>query len=207
MKKITDIKPQVKNPTRCNIYLDNVFYCGLELETIMKNRLKIGTEIAEERLNEIQTESESLRALDKALNFISLSKKTKKEVEDYLRKKGYLDGTIETVISKMSTYKFINDEEYAKDYVKSYSKRKGNKLLAMELKRKGVGDSEISEAIEERSDESEGANAVAEKYLRGKEKTKENAVKCYRYLLGKGFSYDVAKEASFKFIGGEEDYD
>ena len=55
MKKITDIKPQVKNPTRCNIYLDNAFYCGLELETIMKNRLKIGTEIAEERLNEIQT--------------------------------------------------------------------------------------------------------------------------------------------------------
>ena len=75
MKKITDIKPQVKNPTRCNIYLDNAFYCGLELETIMKNRLKIGTEIAEERLNEIQTESESLRALDKALNFISLSRR------------------------------------------------------------------------------------------------------------------------------------
>ena len=207
MKKITDIKPQVKNPTRCNIYLDNAFYCGLELETIMKNRLKIGTEIAEERLNEIQTESESLRALDKALNFISLSKKTKKEVEDYLKKKGYLGGTIETVISKMSAYKFINDEEYAKDYVKSYSKKKGNRLLAAELKRKGVSDSEISEAIEERSDESEGANAVAEKYLRGKERTKENAVKCYRYLLGKGFSYDVAIEAAFKFIGGEEDYD
>lgn len=207
MKKITDIKPQVKNPTRCNIYLDNVFYCGLELETIMKSRLKIGTEITEERLNEIQTESESLRALDKALNFISLSKKTKKEVEDYLKKKGYLGGTIETVISKMSAYKFINDEEYAKDYVKSYSKKKGNRLLAMELKRKGVGDGEISEAIEERSDESEGANTVAEKYLRGKERTKENAVKCYRYLLGKGFSYDVSKEAAFKFIGGEEDYD
>ena len=207
MKKITDIKPQVKNPTRCNIYLDNSFYCGLELETIMKNRLKIGTEIAEERLNEIQTESESLRALDKALNFISLSKKTKKEVEDYLKKKGYLGGTIETVISKMSAYKFINDEEYAKDYVKSYSKKKGNRLLAAELKRKGVSDSEISEAIEERSDESEGANAVAEKYLRGKERTKENAVKCYRYLLGKGFSYDVAKEEAFKLTGGEEDYD
>ena len=195
MKKITDIKPQVKNPTRCNIYLDNVFYCGLELETIMKNRLKIGTEIAEERLNEIQTESESLRALDKALNFISLSKKTKKEVEDYLKKKGYLGGTIETVISKMSAYKFINDEEYAKDYVKSYSKKKGNRLLAAELKRKGVSDSEISEAIEERSDESEGATAVAEKYLRGKERTKENAVKCYRYLLGKGFSYDAINSA------------
>lgn len=43
MNKITDIKPQVKTPTRCNIYLDNVFYCGLELETVMRYRLKIGT--------------------------------------------------------------------------------------------------------------------------------------------------------------------
>ena len=45
MKKITDIKPPVKNKTRCSIFLDNAYYCGLELETVMRNRLKIGTEI------------------------------------------------------------------------------------------------------------------------------------------------------------------
>ena len=88
MKKITDIKPQVKTPTRCNIYLDNAFYCGMELETIMRHRLKIGTEIDPEKLAEIQAESESIRALDKALNFISRSQKTKKQVKEYLEKKG-----------------------------------------------------------------------------------------------------------------------
>ena len=84
MKKITDIKPQVKTPTRCNVYLDNAFYCGLELETVMRHRLKIGDEISPGRLDEIQAESESLRALDKALGFISRSQKTKKQVADYL---------------------------------------------------------------------------------------------------------------------------
>ena len=110
MKKITDIKPQVKTPTRCNIYLDNAFYCGLELETVMRHRLKIGGEISPERLDEIQAESESLRALDKALGFISRSQKTKKQVADYLAKKGYTERTIEVVLDKMSAYKFVNDQ-------------------------------------------------------------------------------------------------
>ena len=100
MNKITDIKPQVKTPTRCNIYLDNAFYCGLELETVMRYRLKIGTEIEKEKLDEIQADSEKSRAFDKALNFISRSKKTEKQVRDYLTTKGYLDKTIDGVIEK-----------------------------------------------------------------------------------------------------------
>ena len=100
MKKITDIKTQVKTPTRCNIYLDNAFYCGMELETIMRHRLKIGTEIDPEKLAEIQAESESIRALDKALNFISRSQKTKKQVKEYLEKKGYLSSVIDVVLDK-----------------------------------------------------------------------------------------------------------
>ena len=78
MKTVTDIKPQVKKPTRCNVYLDNVFYCGLELETVMKYRLKIGMQIEPSELDEIQCDSERIKAMDKALSFVSVSKKTKK---------------------------------------------------------------------------------------------------------------------------------
>ena len=186
MKKITDIKPQLKTPTRCNIYLDNAFYCGMELETIMRHRLKIGTEIDPEKLAEIQAESESMRALDKALNFISRSQKTKKQVKEYLEKKGYLSSVIDVVLDKMSAYKFVNDQNYAKDYAKGASKDKGKRLIALELSKKGVSHS-------------------AEKYLRNKEKTKENALKCYKYLLSKGFSYDTAKSATDKIISYEDE--
>ena len=40
----------------------------------------------------------------------------------------------------------------------------------------------------------ENAKNIAIKHFRGKEKTKENLAKTYRYLIGKGFSYE---EASF----------
>lgn len=205
MKKITDIKPQVKTPTRCNIYLDNAFYCGMELETIMRHRLKIGAEIDPEKLAEIQAESESMRALDKALNFISRSQKTKKQVKEYLEKKGYLSSVIDVVLDKMSAYKFVNDQNYAKDYAKEASKDKGKRLIALELSKKGVSPSDMQEVLENIKDESAAAERVAEKYLRNKEKTKENALKCYKYLISKGFSYDTAKSATDKIISYEDE--
>ncbi len=207
MKTITDIKPQVKNPTRCNIYLDNSFYCGLELETVMRHRLKIGASVSPEDLDEIQAESETMRALDKALNFISRSQKTKKQVADYLESKGYLEKTIEAVLDKMSAYKFINDQNYAKDYAKSASKNKGKRLISLELKRKGVSDEDMGEALNDidGETETEAATKIAVKYLKSKEKTRENAVKCYKYLLSKGFDYDTAKAAADKIIKDEDD--
>ena len=36
---------------------------------------------------------------------------------------------------------------------------------------------------------------VLEKYLRSKEPTRENLSKAFRYLMSKGFDYDVAKRA------------
>jgi hypothetical protein len=55
---ITDITPQVKSASRCNIFLDGEFFCGMSLETVMKNRLKVGSRVDERTLERIQLESE-----------------------------------------------------------------------------------------------------------------------------------------------------
>ena len=170
----------------------------------MRHRLKIGDEISPGRLDEIQAESESLRALDKALGFISRSQKTKKQVADYLARKGYTEKTIEVVLDKMSAYKFVNDQNYSNEYFRQASKYKGKRLIYSELKRKGVSEEDMAEAMENVGDETESAARVAEKYLRSKEKTRENAVKCYRYLLSKGFDYETAKRATDGIIENED---
>ena len=204
MKKITDLKPQIKKPTRYNVYLDNVFYCGLELETIMKHRLKIGMDVDEDFLENIQLENERLKALDKALSFISLSKKTKKQVEDYLYGKGYAKKTVDEVISSMGGYGFIDDGDYASDYAKSLSSKKGKKLIAMELRKKGVSDKDMKDALENIGDQTDAAKEIAQKYLRNKTCDRQNVMKCYKYLLSKGFDYDVARSATENLFGDEE---
>ena len=53
----------------------------------------------------------------------------------------------------------------------------------------------LERALSEMEEDEGEARSVAEKYLRGKEKTKENIYKAYKYLISRGFSYDTAKAA------------
>ena len=195
MATITDIKPQVKDKLRCNIYLDGRFYCGIKLETVMKNRLKVGNEITEQELSRLQMESEKAVALDRAMTYLSRAPKTKREVARYLAQKGYLQGVIDFVLEKLSSYRFVDDEEYAKSYVKMAKNKKGARLIRAELLQKGADSEAVDRAMEGLGDQSESATAVAQKYLRGKEKCRENAAKAYRYLLSRGYDYDTAKSA------------
>ena len=129
MNEITEITPQIKDKRRCNVYIDGRFCCGLTLETAVKYRLKVGEVISPERLSEIQLESEKNVALDKALTHISASKKTEKQVRDFLSGKGYLPAVCDYVLEKMRGYGFVDDKDYAKDYVQFSASKKGGSII------------------------------------------------------------------------------
>ena len=207
MNEITQITPQVKDKRRCNIFIDGRFCCGLTLETAVKNRLKVGQIITEERLSQMQLESEKDTAFDKALTHLSASLKTEKQIRDFLSKKGYLPAVIEYVLEKLRSYRFLNDAEYAETYTKNAAKRKGSLLIKMELKAKGISQTDIDEAMEslDENEELETAKDVLSKYMRGKTPDVQTLQKAYRHLMGKGFGYDVIKQAlsAYGEIDGE----
>ena len=195
--EITAITPQAKDKTRCSIYVDGRFYCGLTLETTVKNRLKVGQSVSAEYLNEIQLESEKRTAFDKALTHLTATQKTEKEIRDFLAKKGYLPATVDYVMEKLRGYNFVNDSDYAKAYVTAKSTKKGERLIRMELRAKGIADTDAAEALSGIDEETQilSAKAVLEKYVRGKTMDAPTLQKAYRHLLSKGYSYDVAKSA------------
>lgn len=197
MNEITAITPQLKDKTRCNIFIDGRFYCGLTLETTIRHRLKVGQTVEPDFLSEIQLDSEKNTALDKALTHISATRKTEKQMRDFLSGKGYLPAVVDYVLEKMRGYNFLNDGEYAESYVEAVGARKGERLIRMELKAKGVSDEEIDGALESLDEQTqeEGARKILEKYMRGKQADKETLLKAFRYLMGKGFTYETAKSA------------
>ena len=201
MNEITQIVPQVKDKKRCSIYVDGRFCCGLTLETAVKNRLKVGVVVSPDKLAQMQLDSEKNVAFDKALNFLSATKKTEKQLAVYLSGKGYLPAVIEYVLEKLRGYDFVNDQEYANDYVGVAAKRKGGRLIAMELKAKGVSQEQIDFAMQNLEEEvqEDTAKRILEKYMKHKPCDKETLYKAFRYLLGKGFSVDVAKAAISAF--------
>ena len=203
--EITAITPQKKDKTRCNIEVDGRFYCGMKLETVVKNRLKVGVSVTPEYLSALQLESEKQTALDKALTHISFSMKTEKEVRDFLIKKGYLQDVCDFVVEKMREHALLDDEAYARSYAESAGKRKGSRLIALELRRKGISDEAIEGAVSEMGEETESARATLEKYLRGKDITDPKIIrKAYAHLLSRGYDYDTARAALEAFKNDED---
>lgn len=193
MPKITLISIQSNKKNRCNVFVDGEFSFGLALETAMQHRLKVGQEISEDEIKRITEDGEKKDALDKAVNYVSKSLKTKKQVKTYLLSKGYSEDTAYYVIDKLKEYNYINDEEYAKRYLESCSKNQGKRLAEYKLMMKGVRKDVIDKAYDNAEvPAKENARILAEKYMKNKDKTKENFVKAYRYLIGRGFSYDEA---------------
>ena len=206
MNEITAITPQVKDKRRCNIYVDGRFCCGLTLEATVKNRLKVGQSVVPERLAEIQLESEKDTAFDKALTHLSATRKTEKQIRSFLEGKGYLPAVVDYAVEKLRSYNFLNDGEYAEAYVEFAARKKGGKLIRMELKNKGISDAEIDGALESLDGETEllAAKALLDKYMRGKVADTQTLQKAYRYLMSKGFDYEVAKRA-LSTLGEMED--
>jgi regulatory protein len=199
MPKITTISLQKNNKNRCNLFIDGEFYKGISLESVYKNRLKEGQEISLDKLDYILMENERNDALSKALNYISKTLKTKRQVFDYLTKKGYSEEISYQVIDKLKEYKYLDDENYSKRYIESINSQ-GPKLVQYKLMGKGVKKQDIDKAFEDAEvDYNAMALAVLEKYLRSKEITKENLAKAYRYLLGRGFSYEQVDFALSRF--------
>ena len=201
MAKITAITIQSKNKKRCNLFIDDEFYSGISLETVMQHRLKSGMDIDKTSLAEIILESDKVEALNFAVDYLSSRLKTKRQVKDYLLKKGYSEQVVWHCIDKLKEYNYIDDQEYSKRYIESTSKTQGRRLVEYKLMMKGVKKEEISSAYTESEvDSKQNAKNVLERYMKNKEHTKENLAKAYRYLIGRGFLYEEATFAidSFK---------
>lgn len=195
MSTITSIEPQVKDKTRCSIFIDGRFYCGIKLEVAVKYRLKAGMVIDKAQLDIIQLETEKAQAVDKALTHISASPKTRKQIRDFLIKKGYVDAVIDYVFERLDYYGYADDRQYCKMYVESVS-GKSKRAIEVELLKRGIDKDVIEEELSDLSDDEEEVLTLLKKYLKGKELSKENVYKGCRYLISKGYDYDTVKAAS-----------
>ena len=200
MSKITNLSIQKNNKNRCNIFIDGDFFIGVPIEIVYSYSLKVGQQIEKDKLKEIAIEKDKLEIVEKAVSYISKYLKTKKQLKEYLLKKGYSNEVVFYCIDKLKEYGLIDDEKYAKRYIESSAKTKGKNLLNYKLMMKGVKKQDIESAYSSLDiDSKENAKVLAEKRLKNKEITKEIISKTYRYLISKGFTYEDANYAISSF--------
>lgn len=192
MPKITDVQIQKNNKTRANVYVDGEFFCALEMLTVMKLGIKIGLDVTESKLREAICDSERSVAFDKALSYLSRSMKTVHQMREYLTKRGYDKPVTEYVISKLKDYRYLDDEAYARMYSEQNVSTKGERRVKQELIQKGVN-YDLSEQYskQENSDAMSNAMRLATKYMNSKPRDVKTLQKLQRYLLSRGYDFDV----------------
>ena len=207
MQEITNLVKSGKN--NYNVFLDGYFFCKLTAETILKEKIKVGYFVSKEKIERIQLENEKVVALEKALKFLE-NLKTKKQVIDYLYSKGFATQTVNYCIEKLNEYSYLNDENFAKQYVENYKHKKGRRLLEFELTTKGISLEIVKTVLNDFTTNEEFIYNIAEKYLKNKEKNKKNANKLVAHLFSKGFSLDeinpVIKKIFYDFGENNEDW-
>jgi regulatory protein len=190
-KKITALKAQKKNPNRINVYLDGEYAFGLS--RIVAAWLSIGQELGEEQISRLQQEDATEVALDNAVKFISYRSRTESEIRRKLSEKGFSDQDIDKVLQRLRSNGLVADEQFARSWVESRSAvhPRSKRLMAMELRQKGVSNSDIDKALEGTEDDDELAYQAAVQYAHRLAKLDWDKFRerLSGYLLRRGFTY------------------
>jgi len=193
---ITRIEPQKRNNKRVSIYLNGEYAFGLNLDIALKSNLKEGQTITKDFIDDILKKEEQSKANGYGLNLLTYRSRSSKEVADKMKLKGYDLDTIEKTIEFLSNYGYLNDYEFAQEYIRQKSKKYGSKRIGMELIEKGINKETIKELLSRELDEDyqyQRAMEIAKQKMNSY--SKEDKQTLYRrlggYLQRKGFDYQI----------------
>lgn len=132
-----------------------------------------------------------------ALFLLEYRDRTEQEMRGKLTEREYLPEEIDEVIHFLKEYRYIDDAEYAKRYIRVYSARKSSRQLRGELERKGVDRELIALALEEEPvDEEEQLQLLLQK--KGYQPGQRMEPAAYRKLMAalarKGYSYELIRK-------------
>jgi regulatory protein len=192
MKKITAIEVQKRTPNRVNIYLDGEFAFGLA--RIVAAWLRVGQELSEEKIEQLQAEEARERAFQQAMLFLSYRDRSESEIRQNLRKHEIPEPVIEQTLERLRQDGLANDHQFARAWVENRSvfRPRSRRMMAMELRQKGLDNEAILSATESVDDEALAYEAAQKKVARLKNlEWNEFRKKMSDFLGRRGFSYSV----------------
>ena len=139
--------------------------------------------------------------MDAALSYLTGRMRTVREVEDKLDDLQYGEGDILTTVARLKELNLLNDEEYAREFVRSRLSTKpvSRQKLYMDLRAHRVPEELIEATLNELPKETEADNAleVAKKYWRQMSALEEpvRRERVLRRLTSRGFSTEASLAA------------
>lgn len=157
-----------------------------------------------------------LPLLNKAYFFLKFRPRSEREVRDYLYKKvaktHWSREAADKVIEKLKEQELIDDEKFIDWFVRMRTtlKPKGQRALVRELKLKGIKQDPIDKyfSVNTVDEETLAFDLLERRWARYKNlDSRKRFEKAVRYLMSRGFGYDLIKQTINKIEGHFETAD
>lgn len=139
-----------------------------------------------------------------AMRLLSVSKKSETRIREKLKEKGYPEPVAEEVIRELKEKNILDDSKFAEEkvYWATHGNPLGKRRLRFELKKQGLSEQVVGEALDgiTRAEERENALALA-KTQADKLKSLEperRKKRLYDFLIRRGFDYEICRDVITK---------
>lgn len=201
-KTMTVAKIQEFKNKQVKIILESGFAFVLYKGELCKYGVIEGEELSEANYNEIMMQVLPKRAKLRAMNLLKARPYTVKGLTDKLDEGGYPTEIIKVAIDYVSGFNYLNDYQYARDYIYTYKETKNKNKLFLDLTSKGVDKDTIMKAYDDEmgEDSSEYEICQIKKYITKKgyfdrDFTYDETQKLLASLYRKGFSPELIRKA------------
>lgn len=207
---VTDITDVTKK--QCKIMLDDEFDFVLYKGELRRYGIKQGETLDEATYDRIIGEVLVKRAKLRALNLLKSRSYTEKRLRDKLEAGKYPAACIEQAIAYVKSYGYINDEQYAADFLFYHGRNLNRLQIFQKLKQKGIAE-EIIRDVYERYQKSGAApdeeelikNYLIKKKYTPSEDAPDAKNKLIRTLMQKGFRYDRIAAVLYTYGKNDEE--
>lgn len=187
--------------SRSKIYIDQEFAFVLYKGELRLYHVAEGKELSENVYEEIMHTILPKRAKLRAMNLLQKRSYTEKQLADKLKEGWYPQSIIEEAVDYVKSFHYVDDLQYAQDYINCYEGRKSLKKMEQELKQKGIGKEVLVEAFRNwednggEQDEISMIQTLLEKKNYRDDCDMKEKHRIYAYLLRKGFSSEQVQSA------------
>lgn len=199
--KITAIEPQKLNGDRVNVHVDGAFRLAVAAELVLAAALRVGDEVDEARLAELETRDRGWKARDAALSLLSYRARSANELKRRLTRKGFEEEVAEETVGRLGELGMVDDAAFAESFVRDRVRMRphGRRRIARELRAKGVDGETAHAAIDEvmereEATEADLARAAAARWKpRPGEEPRRARARLHAFLSRRGFGGDAIR--------------
>lgn len=192
--KISSIRVQKKNTNRFSIYGDEEYLVGVSDHSLVEFKLAKGMIISEDLFEELRLSEEKWAIREYLVRILGRRDHSRNELYLKAIKKGYTGSFVNPVLDELEEKKYINHEEFAKKFVhdKFEFNKWGIQKIKNELRKKGISNQIIENALEQGPDKSSRIESMLtlvrkqkKKFLRADSHKRKK--KIFDYLIRKGY--------------------